>query len=438
MRYTPRPMMPAFIDRSKTPHAPGVYIYKDNRRRILYVGKAIDLYHRVASYFQSSRMDAKTKSLVEKIAEIETIVVESELEALILEANLIQKYLPPFNIKLTDENDYLYIAVTCEDFPKIITARKKDLEGTKKYWGPFPSSRTVRDTLKSLRRVFPWCSNPHSRSGSSNTLLEWKRRPCFYYHIGLCPGACAGFITPEDYGKIISKFSKFMDGKKDELVSQLNGEMREAAKKRRFEEAAKVKKVLEGIVYLTQSNRTKLYLENPNFLEDERQVALEKLKQDLGLEKMPERIEGYDISNIQGKEATGSMVVLTHGEIDKSQYRKFKIRISGRPNDVAMMQEVIRRRLKHSEWRMPDLVIVDGGRGQVRVAKCQMTNVKCQIPVYGLAKRMEWLYPPEGEILKLSKKSLSLKLLQKLRDEAHRFAINYHRKLHQRSVLGYL
>ena len=144
---------------------------------------------------------------------------------------------------------------------------------------------------------------------------------------------------------------------------------------------------------------------------------------------MPKRIEGYDISNIQGKEATGSMVVLTNGEIDKSQYRKFKIRISGRPDDVGMHREILKRRLNHPEWKKPDLILIDGGRGQVRGAAEELAAAGQNIPVFGLAKRLEWLYPPDGEVLKLSKKSLSLKLLIKLRDEAHRFAVKYHRKL---------
>ncbi|MBI2337746.1 excinuclease ABC subunit UvrC [Candidatus Daviesbacteria bacterium] len=416
-------MLPAFIDQSKIPHKPGVYVYKNNKGEVLYVGKAIDLYHRVSSYFHSSRLDLKTRNLVERIKEVETVIVESEIEALILEANLIKKYLPLFNIKLIDDKDYLYIAVTKDNFPKIITARKKDLGLVRKYWGPFPSGKTVRETLKSLRRIFPWCANITSPQGRQ------KKRPCFYYHIGLCPGVCAGVISQKDFNKIISNFSKFMDGKKEQLLAQLSEEMTEAAHRQQFEEAAKVKKIIAGINYLTQSNRTKLYLENPNFLEEETKLALEELKEDLGLVKLPERIEGYDISNISGKEATGSMVVLTSGEVDKSQYRKFKIRISGRPNDVGMMCEMVRRRFTHKDWAMPDLILVDGGKPQVNGTKLEIRNLKLEIPLFGLAKKREWLYSPEGKELKLPKKSLALKLLQKLRDEAHRFALSYHRKL---------
>lgn len=408
------------------PRKSGVYIFKDKTGNVLYVGKAIDLYNRVKSYYRSR--DTKTQILAGKIDKIETIVVESELEALILEANFIKKYLPPFNVRLTDDKDYLYIAITKEDFPKVITSRKKDLP--KKFWGPYPSAKTVRNTLKALRKVFPWCS------ASQGQALQTKR-PCFYYHLGLCSGACVGIVSKKEYQKMLQAFSKFLDGKKNELVLQLTKEMMRSSKNQKFEEANKIKKTIIGIEYLTQANRTSLYLENPNFLESERELALLELQKDLGLDKLPERIEGYDISNIQGKEATGSLVVLTHGEIDKSQYRKFKIRISGRPNDVGMHREMIRRRFKHPEWPMPDLIIVDGGRGQVRGAKLEIRNLRCrrqfekqlEIPLFGLAKKLEWLYPPEGEIIKLPKKSLSLKLLQKLRDEAHRFAISYHRKL---------
>lgn len=403
--------------KSKIPHKPGVYIFKDRSGKILYVGKAIDLFSRVSTYFQKG-----AAFWTEKISFAETVIVESELEALLLEANLIKKYFPPFNIRLTDDKDYLYIAVTNEDFPEVITARKQNLSGVRKFWGPFPSSRTVRETLKSLRWVFPWCNG--------------GKRACFYYHLGLCPGPCVGEITKEDYRKIISRFSKFMDGKKDQLIADLSLEMKRASDKQDFESAAGIKKNIEGILYLTQVNRTKLYLENPNFLEQERKSALEELQKDLNLKKLPERIEGYDISNISGKEATGSMVVLTNGEINKSQYRKFKIQMTGRPNDVGMHREIIRRRLNHPEWPMPDLIIVDGGRGQAKAVNYELRIMNNEPPVYGLAKRMEWLYPPEGEIIKLPKKSLSLKLLQKLRDEAHRFAISYHRKLHGNMILG--
>lgn len=430
-------MTPVFLDKKLFPHKSGVYKFKDQNGKIIYVGKAIDLKTRIASYF-SGVQSAKTVALVKNIAGVETIIVESELEALILEANLIKKYLPVFNVRLTDDKDYLYIAITKEDFPKIITARKMDLDKMKKFWGPFPSARTVRDTLKLLRRVFPWCSNPPKypkyRFANSKPIQFRKNRTCFYFHLGLCPGACVGLISREDYLKTIKRFSRFLDGKKDELVEELPTEMMRLSKEQKYEDAARIKKILEGIGYLTQINRTKIYLENPNFLEEETTLALEQLQKDLNLPKTPERIECYDISNIQGTDATGSMVVLSHGDIDKSQYRKFKIKLFGRPDDVGMHKEMIKRRLKHSEWKFPDLIIVDGGRGQVRGISYQLSALSLQIPIFGLAKKLEWIYPPEGDVIKLPKKSLSLKLLQKIRDESHRFAISYHRELRGKSL----
>lgn len=404
------------------PKEAGVYIFKDSQGKVLYVGKAINLYHRVASY-RGKNLPLKTQILASQTASTETIAVESELEALILEANLIKKYLPPFNVRLTDDKEYLYIALTREDFPKVITARKKDLKTMKKFWGPFPSASTVRVTLKSVRRVFPWCATGPNK----------RRRACFYRHLNLCPGACTGEINKNEYAKIIRRFSKFLDGKKEELLISLTKEMKQAAKDLKFEEAGRIKKTIQGVTYLTAGNRTRLYLENPNFLETERILALEELKKDLMLPSVPLRIEGYDISNIQGRQATGSMVVLTNGDTDKSQYRRFKIRMAERPNDVGMMREVIKRRLGNN-WPLPQLILIDGGRGQVRGAAQELAAGGKDIPVFGLAKRLEWLYPPQGEIIKLSKKSLSLKLLQKLRDEAHRFAVFYHRKLFGKSL----
>lgn len=439
-------MIPAFLNKSQIPHRPGVYLFKNNKGKTIYVGKAIDLYHRVLSYFSTSEpstwkvssnlrtrhmesVNHKMTAFTDEIVSVETIIVESELEALILEANLIKKYLPKFNIRLADSKDYLYIKIIKENFPRVATARKHDLNGSLKYFGPFPSSRTVRDTLKALRRVFPWCSQPPRQCLA-------RLRPCFYYHLSLCPGPCAGQITKQVYRKNIFRLAKLLEGKKDQLVDELSKEMNAASKNQKFEEAGRLKRIVDGINYLTQSNKVESYLENPNFLEDQKQVTLEGLKAVLNLKTIPQRIEGYDISNIGGKEATGSMVVLTNGDIDKSQYRKFKIRITGRPNDVAMMREVIRRRLNHPEWPTPDLIIVDGGKGQVggvvrTVREVGSSNFQ-SIPVIGLAKRMEWLYSVNGQIIKLPRSSPALHLLQKLRDEAHRFAVSYHRSLRRK------
>ena len=469
-------MLPSFITQDLIPHKPGIYIYKDENGKVIYVGKAVDLFSRVSSYFSKSWHNTKTSKLVENIRGIETIIVESEIEALILEANLIKKFMPLYNIRLTDDKDYLYIVVTDEEYPKIITARKKDLIKVKKWFGPYPSATTVKTTLKKLRRIFPWCSNP--KGSLSNKL---GRKACFYYHIGQCPGACVGTVAKEDYDKNIKRFSKFLDGKKSELLDDLTKEMSSLAKDQKYEEATSIRKIIEGINYITSPNKITNYLVNPNFLEDLNNNSLEELQRDLNLPELPTRIEAYDISNFQGKEATGSMVVLTNGEIDKSQYRRFKIKITGKPNDFAMHAEMMGRRLKHDEWPLPQLFLIDGGRGQVSTVKAVIDKHSAslslqahpplpnpllkgegniakedysipsplrervrergaqpdvsQIPIYGIAKREEWLYPPEGEPVKLPKKSLALRLLQKIRDESHRFAITYHKKLRAKAFL---
>ena len=415
--------------KEQVPHGPGVYIFQDKAGRILYVGKAVDLRTRVSSYFSGKSDNIKTEDMVENIASLETIKVLSEIEALILEANLIKKYLPPYNIKLTDDKDYLYIKITGGHYPKIITARKNELSDAKKYFGPFPSSRVVRDTLKKLRRIFPWCNGTGNRAKGI-----MKSRPCFYYHLGLCPGACVGKISRQDYNKIINRFSRFMEGKTDTLLNELKREMEKYSQKTMYEQAQTIKKTIDGLQYLMQSTSIKGYLENPNFLEEQNKFSLESLQNDLGLNKISERIECFDISNISGKNATGSMVVLTAGELDKSQYRKFKIQLAGKPNDVAMMREIIRRRFKHQEWPMPDLIIVDGGRGQANVVNDELRTMNYELPVFGLAKKMEWLYRPDGNVIRLPHSSFALRLLQKIRDEAHRFAINYHRKLRSKML----
>lgn len=413
------------LDKSVIPHKPGVYIYKNSAGKVIYVGKAIDLYHRVASYFSSSHMEnGRTNQLVSEIADVETIIVSSEIEALILEANLIKKYLPVYNIKLTDDKDYLYIKITKEEFPKIITARKKDLADARVYFGPFPSGSTLKSTLKKLRRIFPWCSGA-TRNGKA----------CFYFHLGLCPGSCIGKINKQDYHKIIKHFIKFMEGKKEEVIFDLQKEMDSLSKNLEFERAQQVKKTLEGLQYLTQANNISVYLENHNFMEDQTKKSLQELMEVLKLIDIPQRIECFDISNISGKNSVGSLVVLIEGEIDKKWYRRFKIRIENKPNDVLMMREIVSRRLKHQEWPKPDLILVDGGKPQVGGVLQELTLGGWEVPVFGLSKRREWLIDANYNVIKLPRSSPALRLLQSIRDEAHRFAISYHRKLRTNSFV---
>lgn len=423
-------MIPCPISLKDVPSFPGVYLYKDDHSRVIYAGKALNLKKRVASYFNKSHQDVKTQTLVENIKVVQTIVVESELEALILEANLIKKFKPQFNIRLMDDKDYLYIKITKEDFPRVGTARKSDLKGSLDFFGPFPSSMIVRETLKKLRRIFKWCTNPPNKG-------RRQKKACFYFHLKLCSGVCVGVVDKIEYRKQIFRFIRLMQGRADALVDELKKEMRGYAKGQRFEAAAAMKKMIEGISYLRASTNISFYLDNPNFVADQNLGSVEELKKALNLQKLPSRIECYDVSNLVGKQAVGSMVVLTNGEIDKSSYRKFKIKIEGKPNDYAMHQEIMLRRLKHTEWGMPDLILIDGGRGQVRASGTILRNKGLNIPVFGIAKRFEWLYPMEGDVIKLPRRSLAIRLMQKIRDESHRFAIEYHRKVRSKAFLGH-
>lgn len=437
------------------PKTPGVYLFKNGEGKVIYVGKALNIRSRVRSYFRQTAKDFgfKQSLMLPQIETVECINVASEIEALLLEANLIKKYQPKYNSRLKDDKSYLYIKITTsDDFPKVLTARREKLTGIK-YFGPFPSAKTVRNTLKSLRRIFPYCN--------CNFKVCQKKKSCLWCEIGLDAGACLGLISKDDYRRMIKRLILLLEGKKDKLIKELKKEMVLAAKKEGFEKAHYLKKQIEGIEYLTRSTTSpQVYLEDPEYLAKKRQEGLLELKRILGLSNVPVKIECFDISDIHGKEATGSMVVFQKGEPDKSQYRRFKIRLEEKPNDVAMMQEVVRRRSKHPEWPPADLIVVDGGKGQISGVVKVLEEAKVSIPVIGLAKRMEEIIfrltacvidksiiktkEPKDlrtkelkfEILRLPRDSAALHILQAIRDEAHRFAITYHRKLRLKISLG--
>lgn len=417
---------------SNLPDKPGVYLYHDSDNRIIYVGKAINLKNRVKSYFQSSdKLGPKTAALVANIDSIEYWVVDSEIEALLLEAELIKLHKPRYNIILKDDKSYLYIKITTnEEIPRISTARRENEKGVT-YFGPFPSAQTAKNVLKTIRRVFPY--------RSCKTL---PKTPCLFYHIKLCPAPCVDYVSVSDYRQMINQIILFLSGKRKTLEKQIEKEMHQASDQLLFEEAAKLKKKLDDIRYITQSFRKpEDYIENPNLLEDQRTKTLEELKshvsQYLPLNNLPQRIECYDISNIQGKQAVGAMVVFTNGEADKREYRKFKIRTKDSPDDFAMMSEMLRRRF-NNEWPLPDLLVIDGGKGQLQIALDTLTESGIAIPTISLAKRMEEIYLKVGDTFEkivLPRNSKALQLLQHMRDEAHRFGITFHRSLRKKKFL---
>jgi excinuclease ABC subunit C len=415
------------------PDKPGVYIYRNEARQVIYVGKAINLKNRVRSYFQSTeKLGPKTIALIANIDHLETLEVESEIEALLLEAELIKRYKPRYNIILKDDKSYIYIKIsTNEEIPRVSTARREQLEGVT-YFGPFPSAQTAKNVLKTIRRIFPY--------RSCKTL---PKTPCLFYHLHLCQAPCAHYISPEEYKKVISQITLFLSGKRKELEKEITKEMEKASQELAFEEAAKLKKQLDEIHYITQSFRKpEEYIDNPNLKEDQRNAILDELqthlKKYISIPNLPERIECYDISNIQGKQAVGAMVVFTGAEPDKREYRKFKIRTKDTPDDFTMMSEVLRRRF-NNDWPMPDLVVIDGGKGQLQIAIETIAAAGVSVPIISLAKRLEEIFVKTDngfESIQLPRRSKALQLLQHMRDEAHRFGIRFHRSLRSKKLLS--
>jgi excinuclease ABC subunit C len=459
---------------------------------VLYVGKAKDLKSRVSSYFlKSANLGPKTTMLVSQIDKINITIVESELEALLLEAFYIKKYLPKYNIRLTDNKMYLRIRITIkDDYPKILLARKED-DAKSVYFGPYPNSGSLKLVLKTIRRIFPYVS-----------ALNHPKRVCLYNHLGLCPCPPVN-DSPElrkTYRKNIRSIIRMLEGESQKVMKELERERDNASHIEDFENALLFQKKINAMSLITTPfHKPFEYDNNPNLRVDIRQKELDELKDALTENGLPvtdlERIECYDISNIQGTNATASMVVFVNGEKESSQYRKFKIkrewdptppRLRGAsknetPNDFAMMKEVLKRRLKHEEWNTPSLIIVDGGKGQVTSALTALAESGSVIPLVGLAKREETIVVPtigeRGEVkgerfdgpkiksyqellnvrfagtpeeklktiivnednfteISFPKHSPTLHLLQRIRNEAHRFAITYHRKLRSKSALA--
>lgn len=412
------------INPKTIPQKPGIYLFKDKKKEIIYVGKSVNLRERVRQYLRPQlRLGVKTQKMISEIAGVEYHLVQSEVESLLLETSLIKKYRPKYNIAWKDDKSHLYIKVTIGDEIPIITTARRELETpTIKLYGPFPSASTVRYVLRTLRRIFPYCQ--HKR----------QQKSCLWVHLGLCPDPYHN--NHSSYRQSIQNIMLFLEGKNKTLLVRLEREMKKAARKERFEEAAQLKKQIESLKYVTSSFiKPEEYLKHPSLYEDLVTERLNDLKSVLELKKIPQRIEAYDISNISGKEATGSMIVFSNGEPDKSEYRKFKIRFKSTPDDVFMIKEILIRRLKN-KWPLPNLILVDGGRGQLNAVLSVLSQNSLNLPVVGLAKREEELYlPDKSSPLKLPATSPALQFLRYIRDEAHRFAITYHKKLRRRTSL---
>jgi excinuclease ABC subunit C len=431
------------------PHRPGIYIYKNQAHEIIYIGKAVDLNRRVNQYF--SRDDAvgeKTNLLVSQIDQIEHIETLNEFDALLLEAKLINQYQPKYNIIAKDDKSPLYIKLTLsEDLPKIEYIRKPrnnvfNLKTKDAVFGPFQSGKTARSLMRQLRNVIPFCTQKQ-RTG----------KPCFYTHIGLCNPCPSEIISIPDKNQkqaIIHKYREqiylirdILVGKSSLIINKFTDQMEKYAKNSEFEKAAIIRDHLNSLYSVVHKRfDPMLYVQSDFQLAEVIESEIKSLENVL-VKYLPnltplKRIECIDISNIFGMYATGSLVVLTDGLIDKSQYRKFKIRTDKFPNDFAMISEVINRRFNHPEWPKPNLLVVDGGKGQVTSAIDTLRKLHIELFVIGLAKRQEEIIVPVNQTYKTVRLPINhpgLRLLERIRDEAHRFAITYHRKIREKQLL---
>ncbi len=397
------------VKNSILPDAPGVYFMKDSKGKLLYVGKAGSLKRRVTSYFLRPH-DSRIQKMVSEIRAIDYEETDTALEALILESALIKKFQPPFNVKEKDGKSFLYVEITKDKFPRVILVRGKDLTQGK-YFGPFTSASSIREALRIIRKIFPWSVHAPEKIGTF-------KRPCFDYEVGLCPGTCIGAGSRTEYMKNIRNIKLFFEGKKRQIVIQLKKEMKEASAALEFERAEKFQRQ----IFALQHIRDVALISESEFNLPATTYQLQ-----------PTRIEGYDISNISGTSAVGSMVVFENGAPNKSEYRKFKIRTFDASNDVGMMREVLRRRFQNS-WPLPQVILIDGGAPQVNVAHKVLAEFSLQIPIVGIAKGPE---RKKNEFIGTIPAGVTPLTLIRVRDEAHRFAITYHKKLRAaKSLVG--
>ena len=416
---------------SNLPKTPGVYLFY-NKKNLLYIGKAIDIRDRTKNHFQQPSY--RDNIFIDQINKVGHIKTSSEIEALLLEAELIKKHKPKYNVVWKDDKNYFYVGTTKEEFLKVfITHQTKiNLLKTKsEYIGPFVDGKALKETLKSLRKVFPF--------RSCNFL---PKKPCLWYQLDRCPAPCLTksktakqiptleLTIKKEIQKNTKNLLEVLKGKKKQVLISLKREMKQLSKQQMFEKANKVKRQIYSLEKV---------LLHSHIIENEKEEVWEletTLKKIFKTKKEVEKIEAYDISNIQGKEATGSMVTFIKGKPNKNFYRKFKIKMEQKPNDVGMLKEIIQRRLNHKDWPLPDLILIDGGRAQLNAAK---EIIKNKTKVISLAKKKEEIYV-EGRIKPILAKTLPrdvFNLILSMRDEAHRFAIAYHKKLRKKSLLGF-
>lgn len=420
-------MREALLAKLRTlPSAPGVYFHKDSTGEVIYVGKAAVLKNRVRQYFHKTEKDAKTAALVREIADTDWITVDTEMDALFLESEMIKRYKPKWNILLRDDKTVSYVRIDLKSTVPYVSFTRTPQDDGATYIGPFYGKVAVEKALRILRKVFPYYDKPYDGKKTLNTDL------------GLTPGIEIGKTTPQEYKKNLRKLRLYLEGGRHKLLKELEKQMNAAAKAEDFEAAADLRRQLFGLRELQK----KIVFSDKEFLDISSDQALADLQIALHLPVPPRRIEGYDISHQSGTNVVGSMVVFVNGASDRSEYRKFKLRRQ-QNDDAANLREVIERRLKHKEWAYPDLIVLDGGITQVNAVRDLL--VPEHIAVIGRDKSgdhsrnaaVQIIIPNRDgyKLIPLPGNSHIAKLIARIDDEAHRFAITYHTLLKRKNML---
>jgi excinuclease ABC subunit C len=421
------------------PPSPGVYLMKDGQGRVIYVGKAKNLRNRASHYFtKAAADDPRTSDLVKLIEDIDFLPADSEVDALLLEARLVKDVQPRFNVDLKDDKTFPYLQIRVrEDFPRVEFTRSPRRGGVRLY-GPFTSAKTLRQAIQVLQRLFQFrtCSLDIA---ADDPRWRWFR-PCLLHSIRQCTAPCNFRVTKEDYRKQIRKLRMVMEGKKDRLLREMEREMQEASTALNFEKAARLRDDIAALQKLGQRGDVERDVQPEVFPIDPKK-GLVGLRKILGLEKTPRTIEGIDIAHLGGNETVASLVHFIDGLPFKPGYRRFRIRTVQGVDDFASIREVVTRRFRRmarDEEVFPDILLIDGGKGQLNAALDAFRFLQIESPILlSLAKREEEIYRPgEAEPLRLSRHAAALRLLQYVRDEAHRFAQHYHHILRRKKLEG--
>ena len=398
------------------PETAGVYLMKDKFGRVIYIGKAKSLKKRLLSYLGSD-LSAKTSALMENVFDFEYRISPNESLALLLEASLVHKYKPKYNVSLRDDKSFPYVKITNEKFPALFITRKKEDDGAK-YLGPYTNVKLLKSALKIIRRNFAY--------RSCRTL---PKKACIYYRLNLSPAPCIGKVRRQEYAKTLNAISLILEGRTDTLLQKLSADMELSSKNLDFERAAKIRDQINALSAIGEARQG---LSSKDEEED--------LKALLSMNKSPERVEAFDISNISGQEAVGSMVSFYRGRPDKNNYRRFKIKGVSGINDYAMLGEIVKRRycrLVRENAGLPDFILIDGGRAHLLTAARELNMLNLSIPLASIAKEEEHIYiQGRSRPIKLKSDTPALNLIRRIRDEAHRFAVAYHHILRRKRIIG--